>query len=102
MLFRSHGANLFKLRSRTMPLGILGEPDIKELHFTLGEGDLVVMMSDGVSGGREDCPYLFDLLRQNATSSGDARTAELIMKYARSNSEPDDTTVIVSRVKKEA
>ena len=97
-----HGANLFKLRSRTMPLGILGEPDIKELHFTLGEGDLIVMMSDGVSGGREDCPYLFDLLRQNATSSGDARTAELIMKYARSNSEPDDTTVIVSRVKKEA
>ena len=94
--------NLFKLRSRTMPLGILGEPDVKELHFTLGEGDLVVMMSDGVSGGREDCPYLFDLLRQNAQSPGDERTAELIMKYARSNPEPDDRTVIVARVRKEA
>lgn len=96
------GANLFKLRSRTMPLGILSSPDVKEQRLTLGEGDLVVMMSDGVSGGREDCPYLFDLLRQNAFSPGEERTAELIMKYAHSSSEPDDTTVVVARVRRNA
>ncbi|MBQ7375476.1 MAG: SpoIIE family protein phosphatase [Clostridia bacterium] len=93
-----HGGNLFKLRSRTMPLGILSAPDVKELKMSLSCGDLVVLMSDGVSGGREDCPYLFDLLRQNASSPSDARTVELIMRYARSNPEPDDTTVIVARV----
>ena len=93
-----HGGNLFKLRSRTMPLGILSAPDLKELKMSLSSGDLVVLMSDGVSGGREDCPYLFDLLRQNASSPSDARTVELIMRYARSNPEPDDTTVIVARV----
>ena len=93
-----HGGNLFKLRSRTMPLGILPTPDLKELKMSLSCGDLVVLMSDGVSGGREDCPYLFDLLRQNASSPSDARTVDLIMRYARSNPEPDDTTVIVARV----
>jgi stage II sporulation protein E len=95
------GDNLFKLRSRTMPLGILGSPDVKEHRMTFGDGDLVVMMSDGVSGGREDCPYLFDLLRQNSSSLGDGRTAEMIMKYAHSNPEPDDTTVILARVRGE-
>lgn len=95
------GDNLFKLRSRTMPLGILGSPDVKEHRMTFGDGDLVVMMSDGVSGGREDCPYLFDLLRQNSSSLGDGRTAEMIMRYAHSNPEPDDTTVILARVRGE-
>ena len=81
-----------------MPLGILSEPDVKKLRMSLENRDLVVMMSDGVTGGREDCPYLFDLLQQNSSSPSDARTAELIMRYARSNPEPDDTTVIVARV----
>jgi serine phosphatase RsbU (regulator of sigma subunit) len=93
-----HGGNLFKLRSRTMPLGILAEPDVKEMHIDLDAGDMVVMMSDGVTGGREDCPYLFDLLRQNADSLGGSRTADLILKYARSNPEPDDVSLFVIKI----
>ena len=96
--YACRNGNLFKLRSRTMPLGILSEPDVKKLRMSLENRDLVVMMSDGVTGGREDCPYLFDLLQQNSSSPSDARTAELIIRYARSNPEPDDTTVIVARV----
>jgi serine phosphatase RsbU (regulator of sigma subunit) len=81
-----------------MPLGILAEPDVKEMHIDLDAGDMVVMMSDGVTGGREDCPYLFDLLRQNADSLGGSRTADLILKYARSNPEPDDVSLFVIKI----
>lgn len=92
--------NLFKLRSRTMPLGILPETDARVLDFDLNDGDVVVMISDGVTGGKEECPYLFDLLRQNIDSAGCSRTADLIMKYAKGNGSDDDITVAVMRVKK--
>lgn len=91
------GGRLFKLRSRTMPLGILEETDARVLDIELNGGDVVVMMSDGVTGGEEDCPYLFDLLRQNIETAGAERVAELILKYARTHSN-DDVTVAVLRV----
>lgn len=90
--------NLFKLRSRTMPLGILAEADSKTVELGLDEGDVVIMMSDGVSGGREECPYLFDLLRQNIGGADIGRCAELIVKYARAEGSVDDISVAIVRV----
>jgi len=92
--------NLFKLRSRTMPLGILGEIDARVIDFELDEGDVIVMMSDGVTGGKEECPYLFDLLRQNIDGAGAERTADLIMKYAKASGGEDDISLAVIQVKK--
>lgn len=91
------GGRLFKLRSRTMPLGILDDTDARVLDLELDSGDVVVMMSDGVTGGEEECPFLFDLLRQNVDSSDEQRIADLIMKYARSRSD-DDVTVTVIKI----
>lgn len=90
--------NLFKLRSRTMPLGIIGDVDVKIVDVVLGAGDVVVMMSDGVTGGKEECPYLFDLLRQNIGGSGLDRYAELIVKYARAEGSEDDISVALMRI----
>ena len=93
------GGRLFKLRSRTMPLGILDKTDARILDLELDEGDVVIMMSDGVTGGEDECPYLFDLLRQNIESAGAERVADLILKYARSHSN-DDATVAVMCVRR--
>lgn len=92
--------NLFKLRSRTMPIGILRDSETKKLDFTLSEGDVVVMVSDGVTGGEEECPWLFDLLRQNIETSDTERTAELILKYAVGHGSTDDITVAVIKVER--
>ena len=94
------GGRLFKLRSRTMPLGILDKTDARVLDLELDVGDVVVMVSDGVTGGEEECPYLFDLLRQNIESAGASRVADLILKYARSRSN-DDASVAVLRIEEE-
>ena len=56
------------------------------------------MVSDGVTDGEEECPWLFDILRQNIEQSGAERTAELIVKYAVAHGSRDDISVIVSRV----
>lgn len=90
--------NLFKLRSRTMPIGILRDVETKKLDFTLSHGDVVVMVSDGVTGGDEECPWLFDLLRQNIEGSGAERTAELVVKYAIGHGSEDDISVTVIRL----
>ena len=92
--------DLFKLRSRTMPIGILPESESKRYEFSLSAGDVVIMMSDGVTGNEEECPWLFDLLRQNVESSSIERTAELIVKYAVGHGSEDDISVVVVRIER--
>ena len=90
--------SLFKLRSCTMPIGILDETDTKKFNLKLSAGDVVVMMSDGITGGREECPWLFDLLRQNVESYGLERTADLIIKYAIGHGSRDDISLIIIKL----
>lgn len=92
--------SLFKLRSCTMPIGILNQTDVKSFKFKLSEGDVVVMMSDGVTGGKDECPWLFDLLRQNINSEGLERTADLILKYAIGHGSQDDISLAIMRIEK--
>ena len=90
--------SLFKLRSRTMPIGIIRRADTKRFEFDLSDGDIVVMMSDGITGGHEECPWLFDLLRQNIDSSGLERTADLILKYAIGHGSEDDISLAIIKI----
>ena len=86
--------SLFKLRSHTVPVGIIRELDFRKIDMELSEGDLVVMVSDGVTDGREECPWLFDLLRAQSAQEPE-RIAELIVKYAKSEGATDDITALV-------
>ena len=86
--------SLFKIRSHTVPVGIIRELDFRRIDLELNEGDLVVMVSDGVTDGREECPWLFDLLRSQS-SAEPQRLSELIVKYAKSEGATDDVTALV-------
>ena len=93
--------SLFKLRSRTVPVGIIRELDFRKIDLELSEGDLVVMVSDGVTDGKEECPWLFDLLRNQSGADPD-RLCELIVKYAKSEGATDDITALVIKPYKNA
>lgn len=94
--------SLFKLRSHTVPMGIIKELDLRKIDFELSRGDLVVMVSDGVTDGREECPWLFDLLRSQGESADPERLAELVVKYAKAEGATDDISVLVLAVKEAA
>jgi serine phosphatase RsbU (regulator of sigma subunit) len=81
-----------------MPIGILREVDIKKFELNLSRGDVVVMVSDGVTGESGECPWLFDLLVQNLPSRGLERTADLIVKYASARGSVDDISVVLVRI----
>lgn len=90
--------NLFKLRSNSVPLGIIKELDTRKISFELGEGDIVVMVSDGVTQSRDECPWLFDLLRANVGKESLASISDMIVKRAKYEGAVDDISVIVMKI----
>ncbi len=90
--------SLFKLRSKTVPVGIIKELDAKRLSFDIGNGDVIVMVSDGVTQGKDECPWLFELLKKNISSEGIERTAEMVAERARRENGNDDISVVIVKV----
>lgn len=70
--------NLFRLSSRTAPAGILPEADVQKTAFRLYAGDVVAMVSDGISDGAEDFELQSTLLGGTETDEGLLRAAERI------------------------
>ncbi len=97
-VFRNN--SLFKICSHTVPVGIIKDPDIRRIDMDISAGDLVVMVSDGVTDGKEECPWLFDLLRSQGETAAPDRLVDLIVKYAKSEGASDDISVLVIKVNK--
>lgn len=95
-VFRKGG--LFKIRSHTVPVGIIKELDSRRIDLDVDRGDIVVMVSDGVTDGKEECPWLFDLLRSHGESATPERLAELVVKYAKAEGAGDDISVSVIKI----
>ena len=83
--------------SRTAPIGIFDTPDVEKLTFSVEPGDVIVQVSDGVTGGEEDCPWLADMLLTRY--NGDARCfAECVIARA-AKEERDDLSILVTEVR---
>lgn len=89
---------LFKLSSKTLPLGILGDIDSKKLRFDVKDGDVIIMVSDGVTQGREECPWLYDLLLKTLDAESIERCVDLILDRAARECDADDISVVALRV----
>ena len=82
--------NLFRLSSRTAPVGILSEADVQKTAFRLYDGDLVVIISDGVADDREDGEFLEMMLDGTESDEGLLRAAERIADAQRYVSQKED------------
>ena len=56
------GENLFRIRSRTVSVGLTETLDAEKIRFDAQPGDIIVMLSDGVSQSPEDAPWLMEIL----------------------------------------
>lgn len=90
--------NLFKLRSNTVPLGIIKEVDVKRINFEVEVGDVVIMVSDGVTMSRDECPWLFELLSDTVGRESLAAVADMIVKRAKYEGATDDISVVVMKI----
>ncbi len=88
---------VYKLRSRTMPIGILSDTPRELIRFRMHPGDVVVMVSDGVTLGNDECPWLIDLLSSPMPTNMDSLRMDIIRRALSAGSE-DDLSAIAIRV----
>lgn len=96
-IFRN--GNLLKLRSNTVPLGIIKELDARKISIDTAEGDIIIMVSDGVTQSREECPWLLELLKATVKKESLEIISEMIVNQAKLEGADDDISVVVMRVK---
>jgi len=93
------GTQLFRIRSKTIPLGLMSTPDTEKTRFHLEAGDVVVLLSDGISQMPEDSPALCALLAADWGEQSLQESAGHILSAALSSGErADDMTVVLVRV----
>lgn len=89
--------SLFRVRSRTAPIGLMRGVDAERIRVEVKSGDIIIMLSDGVGGSVEDAPWLPMLLNEPAPESLQ-EYADRILAAARKNGNgSDDMTVAVVR-----
>ncbi|MBO5511299.1 MAG: SpoIIE family protein phosphatase [Clostridia bacterium] len=89
--------SVYKLHAPTMPIGIVKDTPPRLLKFRTHPGDVVVMVSDGVTLGNDECPWLIDLLSSPMPDSMDALRRDIIKRALTAGSE-DDLSAIAIRV----
>jgi stage II sporulation protein E len=88
------GSELRTITPGSPPIGILDEITPVSTRITLCEGDMIVMVSDGVSSAIRAPEWFSDIPKTNAQETADA-----ILAKALSGGIPaDDMTVMVSRI----
>lgn len=58
------GGEVYKIASKTMPVGIIKNPDIKVTRFDMRSGDIVLMMSDGICGEEDECEWIVEAISE--------------------------------------
>ncbi len=90
------GDKVFKLQSKTMPLGILKELDAEESSFEIARGDICIMISDGVADSKNDEKIVKLISEFNGNI--DTLAYKIIEKAKKQLGQNDDMTVLVTEI----
>lgn len=84
----------------SMPVGITERVTPEEMSFTLSEGDIAVMVSDGVAAEPSDGSIFTDILTAGAFLSIDELAEKILARALKRNGRNDDMTVTVVEISK--
>ncbi len=84
----------------SMPLGITETAKPEEVSFTLSEGDIAVMVSDGVAAEPSDGNIFTDILTAGAFSGIRELADRILTRAVERNGRTDDMTVMVIEISK--
>ena len=93
--FVGRGSSLFRIRSRTIPMGVLRMLDSEEASFELRGGDTVILLSDGVMAGTEEGGWLKELLAAEKETAADALAEKILSRDGRAGEKDDKTALVV-------
>ncbi len=98
--FVLRGGNLFRIEAKTAPIGIMRTLDAEQIKFELAEGDVIIMLSDGVCEDFESCAWLPTLLVDEWESDLSAMSDKIAREAAVRCRTKDDISVAIARVGK--
>ncbi|MCD8055284.1 MAG: SpoIIE family protein phosphatase [Clostridiales bacterium] len=95
--FIIRGGSIYKIASHTLPIGIIAAADAERTVIDTLPGDIIIMLSDGVTKGEEDPAWLYSMIEE--IGEGDlAGITEMILRAAREHgAKNDDATVCAIR-----
>jgi stage II sporulation protein E len=92
------GGGIFRIKSQTMPIGLLSSIDAEKTDLSLREGDTVIMLSDGISQSCDE-KWLLSAIAEANIYTSPKEMATHILKEAKKNSQKaDDMTVAVIKI----
>ncbi|MBR7117405.1 MAG: SpoIIE family protein phosphatase [Clostridia bacterium] len=97
------GSSLFRIRSRTSPIGLSPELDCERIRVELESGDFIIMFSDGVSSDGE-APWLVDVIARPGLNTPEAIGSAILTAAKKHGAADDDISVsvtVVKRIKRE-
>ena len=93
--FVKRDGKVFRLFSKTAPIGIMKEPDSETLDFCLKEGVIVLMVSDGICQGEEDSGWLADMLSVASAEELSSLPKRIADRSKERTHRKDDRTVAI-------
>ena len=92
------GGSLFRIRSKTVPVGMMATLDAEKIRFDAAPGDVIVMLSDGVSQTPEDAPWLLELLSGKWEDDLQDVAQRIVAVASRTREHKDDLSVALIRI----
>ncbi|MBP5609899.1 MAG: SpoIIE family protein phosphatase [Clostridia bacterium] len=92
------GGSLFRIRSKTVPVGMMATLDAEKIRFDAKPGDVIVMLSDGVSQTPEDAPWLMELLSGEWENDLQDVAQKIVAVASRTREHADDLSVALVRI----
>lgn len=96
--FIKRGQSVFKLESKTMPIGIIKGLDAQVQSFEARKGDICIMLSDGVVCDENDSNHLIKLLKADTSYDKRLLGAKIINEMKALHNHSDDMTVSVIEI----
>ena len=92
------GENLFRIRSKTVPIGLTEVLDAEKIRFDVEPGDVIVMLSDGICQSGEDAPWLMEILSGDFSGELSPIAERIVGVAAGTHDRRDDMSVALIRV----
>ena len=93
------GDKIFRINSNTMPVGITREINAEEVKFELEDGDVIVMVSDGVGQSAEELVAVSNILTYSWEDDLQKMADKILNNAVEGASRSDDVSVGMIRVK---